>query len=120
MGDGSRLNGANRYTITFPKDQTPPVDCFWSLTLYNKNHFFEPNPIKRYSVGTKNKTLKFGADGSLIVYVQADSPGNDRESNWLHRPRTARFRSTFAPIGRRRQLRTAHGRQRQCSGRTGR
>ncbi|MGB6798906.1 MAG: DUF1214 domain-containing protein, partial [Xanthobacteraceae bacterium] len=73
--DGARLNSVNRYIVTFPKGQTPPVDGFWSLTLYNKNHFFEPNPIKRYSLGTKYKSLKLGADGSLTIYVQADSPG---------------------------------------------
>jgi hypothetical protein len=88
---GGRLNAVNRYTVTFPKDQTPPVDGFWSLTLYNKNHFFEPNPIKRYSVGTKNKTLKLGTDGSLTIYVQADSPGNDKESNWLPAPKDGDF-----------------------------
>ena len=52
---GARLNGANRYTVTFAKDQTPPVNGFWSLTLYNEHHFFAPNEIKRYSLGTKNK-----------------------------------------------------------------
>lgn len=46
---GARLNGANRYTVTFPKDQTPPVHGFWSLTLYNEHHFFAPNEINRYS-----------------------------------------------------------------------
>src|SRR6478609_7944788 len=56
--NGGRLNGANRYTVTFPKDQTPPVNGFWSLTLYNEHHFFAPNEIKRYSIGTKNKALK--------------------------------------------------------------
>jgi hypothetical protein len=89
--NGARLNGANRYTITFPKDQTPPVNGFWSLTLYNVHHFFEPNPIKRYSLGTKNKTLKLGPDGSLTIYVQADSPGADKESNWLPAPRGGDF-----------------------------
>ena len=72
---GARLNGAHRYTITFPKDQTPPVNGFWSLTLYNVHHFFEPNPIKRYSLGTKNKTLKLGPDGSLTIYGQAAFAG---------------------------------------------
>jgi hypothetical protein len=61
---GKRLNGVNRYTVTFAKDQTPPVDGFWSLTLYNEHHFFSPNEIDRYSLGTKNKTLKLGKDGS--------------------------------------------------------
>jgi len=84
---GQRLNGANRYTVTFAKDQTPPVDGFWSLTLYDQHHFFSPNSLSRYSLGTKNKTLKYNADGSLTIYVQADSPGADRESNWLPAPK---------------------------------
>ena len=101
--DGARLNAVNRYTVTFPKDQTPPVDGFWSLTLYNKNHFFEPNPIKRYSLGTKNKTLKLGADGSLTIYVQADPAGQRQVSTGYRHQRMATFRCMFAPIGRRPQ-----------------
>ena len=88
---GARLNGANRYTVTFAKGQLPPVRGFWSLTLYNQHHFFESNALKRYSLGTKNKTLKAGADGSLTIYVQADSPGADKEANWLPAPKRADF-----------------------------
>lgn len=88
---GQRLSGANRYTVTFTKEQTPPVDGFWSLTLYNRHHFFEPNDIKRYSVGTKNKTLKPNADGSLTIYVQADPPPDDLRANWLPAPRSGDF-----------------------------
>ncbi len=81
---GARLNGASRYTVTFAKDQTPPVNGFWSLTLYNQNHFFEPNEINRYSVGTKNKTLKYNADESLTIFVQADAPADPAQrANWL-------------------------------------
>jgi hypothetical protein len=69
---GARLNGSNRYIVTFPKDQTPPVNGFWSLTLYNEYHLFNPNDLKRYSLGTKNKDLKYNSDGSLTIYVQAD------------------------------------------------
>jgi hypothetical protein len=83
---GARLNGQNRYTVTFAKDQTPPVHGFWSLTLYNEHHFFAPNEINRYSLGTKNKTLKYGADGSLTLYVQADPPQTQRD-NWLPTPK---------------------------------
>ncbi|HEY7064563.1 MAG TPA: DUF1254 domain-containing protein [Chloroflexota bacterium] len=88
---GERLNGAKRYTVTFTKDQTPPVHGFWSLTLYNEHHFFAPNPLKRYSVGTKNKGLKLGPDGSLTIYVQAESPGAEAEANWLPAPQGADF-----------------------------
>jgi hypothetical protein len=83
---GERLNGADVYTVTFPAGQLPPVEGFWSLTLYNEHHFFHPNDLKRYSLGTKNKGLKFGLDGSLTLYVQAKNPGGDKESNWLPAP----------------------------------
>jgi hypothetical protein len=88
---GGRLNGANRYTMTFAKDQTPAVYGFWSLTLYNEHHFFAPNDLKRYSLGTKNKTLKANADGSLTVYVQADPPPEAQRDNWLPAPKSADF-----------------------------
>ena len=81
--DGARLNGKNSYTITFAKGAVPPVKGFWSLTLYNEHHFFHPNDLKRYSLGTKNKGLAFDKDGSLTLYVQAKSPGKEKESNWL-------------------------------------
>jgi hypothetical protein len=83
---GARLNGANRYTVTFPKGKLPPVNGFWSLTLYNQHHFFAPNELKRYSLGTKSKSMKPNADGSLTIYVQADSPLDDRRDNWLPAP----------------------------------
>jgi len=88
---GGRLNGSNRYTVTFAKGQFPPVRGFWSLTLYNQHHFFSPNELKRYSLGTKNKTLKTNPDGSLTIYVQSDAPTDDRRSNWLPSPKDADF-----------------------------
>ena len=81
---GKQLNGQNNYTVTFAK--VPPVKGFWSLTLYNDLHMFQPNALKRYSLGTKNKTLKYNADGSLTLYAGATSPGADKESNWLPAP----------------------------------
>ncbi|MCB8821636.1 DUF1254 domain-containing protein [Microvirga rosea] len=90
--EGRRLNGANRYTVTFPKDQTPPVNGFWSLTLYNEHHFFSPNAINRYSLGTKNKDLKLAADGSLTLYIQADEPADPvQRANWLPAPKGGDF-----------------------------
>lgn len=84
---GARLNSANRYIVTFAKDATPPVNGFWSLSIYNEHHFFVANPINRFSVGTKNKTLKLGDDGSLTVYVQADEPKEPAQrANWLPAP----------------------------------
>ena len=89
--DGNRLNGNNSYTITFSKGQTPPVNGFWSITMYNSNHFFVPNEIERYSLGTKNKTLKYNKDGSLTLYVQSSKPSKDKESNWLPAPKNEEF-----------------------------
>ena len=81
-----QLTGQNTYAITFAKGQIPPVKGFWSLTLYNDLHLFNPNPLGRYSLGTKNKTLKYNADGSLTLYAGAKLPGKDKESNWLPAP----------------------------------
>jgi hypothetical protein len=83
---GAQLAGGKSYSITFAAGQEPPVNGFWSLTLYNDEHFFFPNPLKRYSLGTKNKSLKRNADGSLTIYVGSKSPGNDWKSNWLPAP----------------------------------
>ena len=86
--DGRQLNGSTTYSVTFPAGQTPPVDGFWSLTLYNAHHFFNPNPMNRFSLGTKNKNLQTNPDGSLTLYAGAKSPGKDKETNWLPAPNT--------------------------------
>jgi hypothetical protein len=83
---GNQLKGKNLYTITFSKGELPPVHGFWSLTLYNKHHLFEPNDLKRHSLGTKNKDLQFNADGSLTLYAGTKSPGKNKETNWLPAP----------------------------------
>jgi hypothetical protein len=83
---GTQLDGHNLYAITFAKGQIPPVSGFWSLTLYNDRHLFNANPLKRYSLGTKNKTLQYNADGSLTLYAGAMSPGKEKETNWLPAP----------------------------------
>jgi hypothetical protein len=69
--------------------------------MYDSAHFFVPNAVKRYSLGTKNRNLKFNADGSLTLYGQADSPGTEKEANWLHAPVDAPFFLISAPIGQR-------------------
>jgi hypothetical protein len=82
---GARLNGAvGRYTVRFK--EIPPVKGFWSITLYDKYHFFASNELDRYSLGTKNNELRFEPDGSLVIYVQKDRPGDDKASNWLPAP----------------------------------
>jgi hypothetical protein len=83
---GDQLQGANSYAVTFPAGQTPPVKGFWSLTLYNDKHLFHPNSLNRYSLGTKNTTLKRNKDGSLTLCAGETSPGAELESNWLPAP----------------------------------
>ena len=81
----SDYSGANKYVIHFEKDETPPVEGFWSITMYDGNYFFVPNSINRYSISPR-QALKMNTDGSIDLYVQKDSPGADRESNWLPAP----------------------------------
>ena len=84
--EGKALTGANRYVVRFPKGQQPPVDAFWSVSMYNSKQAFVDNPIDRYAIGDRDK-LKFAADGSLTLYVQHESPGKDKEPNWLPAPK---------------------------------
>ncbi len=84
--EGKPLTGANRYMIRFAKGQLPPVGAFWSVTMYNSKQNFVDNPINRYAIGDRDK-LKFDDDGSLTLYIQPESPGQDRESNWLPAPK---------------------------------
>jgi hypothetical protein len=88
--DRKRLHGRNRFVLRFAKDGLPPVDAFWSLTMYSiekdMRSFLVWNPIDRYSVGDRTKGLKYNEDGSLDIYIQHDSPGPDKESNWLPAP----------------------------------
>jgi len=84
-GSGQKLDGANKYVIRFPKGQMPPVRGFWSLTMYDAQYFFVANPLNRYTLSQRN-TLKPNPDGSVDLYIQAASPGPDKESNWLPAP----------------------------------
>jgi hypothetical protein len=83
---GDALQGSISYAITFPEGQTPPVKGFWSLTVYNDKHLFHPNSLNRFSLGTKNTTLKRDDNGSLTLYAGRANPGAERESNWLPAP----------------------------------
>ncbi len=84
---GDRLDGANAYTVTFPAGGLPPVKGFWSLTLYNQHHFFHPNELKRYSLGTKNRGLAFDDDGGLTLHASGAPPADERlRANWLPAP----------------------------------
>ncbi len=84
-GDGQPLTGQRRYTLHFNPRETPPVNGFWSLTMYNERQFFVENPIGRYAIGDRD-TLRYNTDGSLTLSIQHDSPGAEREANWLPAP----------------------------------
>jgi hypothetical protein len=83
--EGQQLTGANQYVMHFPPGGLPEVKAFWSITLYDAKHNLVANPIKRYALGDRDK-LKFNADGSLDIYIQNQSPGKDKEANWLPAP----------------------------------
>jgi len=79
---GNPYNGKHRYVLHFDKNALPPVQGFWSLTMYNEKMFFVDNPVQRYAIGDRDK-LRFNKDGSLDIYIQQASPGKDKEANWL-------------------------------------
>jgi hypothetical protein len=87
LGDtnGEPLTGANKYVLHFAKTEIPPVAAFWSVTLYDKDGFPTANALNRNAIGNRDD-LKYNADGSLDIYFQHDSPGKDKESNWLPAP----------------------------------
>ncbi|MEA3461898.1 MAG: DUF1254 domain-containing protein, partial [Bacteroidota bacterium] len=87
--DGEALNASNNnYTLTFQKDELPPVKAFWSLTMYDgQTQLFIHNPLERYLLNSNMMdNYVYASDGSLTLYVQKDSPGPDLESNWLPAP----------------------------------
>jgi hypothetical protein len=89
LPDGEPLDGSkHNYTLTFPAGQYPPVNAFWSVTMYDgKSQLLIKNPIDRYLINSPMlPDMKKNADGSLTLYIQKSSPGADRESNWLPAP----------------------------------
>jgi len=83
--EGKPYDGANKYVMHFAKGQTPPVRGFWSLTMYDGQYFFVPNPLNRYTLSSRFK-FNYNKDGSLDFYIQKESPGKDKEANWLPAP----------------------------------
>jgi hypothetical protein len=83
--DDRAYDGTNKYVMRFAKGQLPPVEGFWSLTMYDGQYFFVANPINRYSISPR-QSPKSNSDGSVDLYIQKDSPGADKESNWLPAP----------------------------------
>jgi len=85
--DGKDFDAAsNKYIMHFDKGKMPPVNGFWSLTMYNEQYFFVPNPLNRYTLSQRNK-LVTNPDGSVDLYLQAESPGKAKEANWLPAPK---------------------------------
>jgi hypothetical protein len=83
---GKPLEGANNYRLHFEKGDTPPVDAFWSVTLYDSQGFQVANPLNRFAVSSW-MPFKYNADGSLDLYFQNESPGSNKEANWLPAPK---------------------------------
>jgi len=84
--DGKPLDGTSNYTIHFEKDDLPPVDAFWSVTLYDPDGFQVANPLNRFALSSW-MPFKYNDDGSLDLYIQSESPGKDKEANWLPAPK---------------------------------
>ncbi len=83
--EGNLLTGEHRYVIHFEPNEIPPVNAFWSITMYNNQQFFVDNPLNRYAIGDRDH-LSFNDDGSLDIYIQHESPDKNQESNWLPSP----------------------------------
>jgi hypothetical protein len=89
LANGEALDGSkSNYALIFPADQFPPVNAFWSVTMYDgKTQLLIENPISRYLINSPMlPSMKKNTDGSLTIYIQKDSPGADKESNWLPAP----------------------------------
>lgn len=80
--DGKPLTADKKYVLHFKKEELPPVSAFWSVTMYDAEGFQVANPIDRFAIGDRD-ALKYNEDGSLDIYIQSESPGADKESNWL-------------------------------------
>jgi hypothetical protein len=85
---GEPLSGKRSYEIRFEAGQLPPVHAFWSVTLYNMKQRFVRNPLGRFALGTRDQLLT-GEDGSVSLYVSHQSPGSDKQANWLPAPEDA-------------------------------
>lgn len=92
--DGNPVMAENKYVQHFTKDELPPAGAFWSLTMYDVEGFQVANSIDRFAIGDRD-ALKFGADGSLDLYIQHENPGPEKESNWLPAPKSGRLGLTM-------------------------
>src|SRR5262249_35141221 len=92
--DSKPLKGENNYVLHFAKDELPPVSAFWSLTMYDAKGYQVANPLDRFALGDRD-ALKYNADGSLDIYIQHESSGKDKESNWLPAPKSGELGLTM-------------------------
>lgn len=92
--DGQPLDGMHNYLLRFRKEEMPPVEAFWSVTMYDAEGFQVANPLSRFAIGDRDE-LQYNADGSLDIYIQHESPGSDKESNWLPSPAHGRLGITM-------------------------
>jgi hypothetical protein len=84
--DGRPLNGDHDHVLHFEPDELPPVDAFWSVTMYDADGFQSANALNRFAIGDRDD-LRYNADGSLDLHLQHDHPGPEWEANWLPAPR---------------------------------
>ena len=84
-GSGQRLNGANKYVLHFEKGKLPPVNGFWSLTMYNAEYFFVANQLNRYTLSQRNN-FNLNPDGSVDLYLEHETPVENLQPNWLPAP----------------------------------
>jgi hypothetical protein len=83
---GETLRGSSRYVVTLPQNSLPPVNAFWSLTLYDTRQHLAPNEVHRYVISDRNR-LRHNPDNSVSLYIQHDWPGEAKDSNWLPSPK---------------------------------
>jgi len=92
--NGDQFMSENNYTLHFEKEEIPPVNAFWSLTLYDKRDLLAESSTNRYSLGDRDDLI-YNSDGSLDIYIQQSSPGAKREANWLPTPLEGIFNLTL-------------------------
>jgi len=92
--EGKPLDGSKKYVIHFEKGKLPPAEAFWSITMYDGEGYQVPNKLNRFAIGDRDK-LAYNKDGSLDIYLQTESPGVDKESNWLPSPKSGAIGPTL-------------------------
>jgi len=96
--NGKAPVGEKKYVMHFDRDQLPPVEGFWSITMYDMDGFTVPNALNRYAIGDRDD-IKYNEDGSLDIYMQHTSPGREKESNWLPTPAKGKLGITMRLYG---------------------